>query len=148
MSMPKMPTFSVNDGAVCAPCRFCGYNGPDYYKAGSHAPDCPWYNIGGMDERKAALVEAMTKVSFAVDCVLRSKLMGLPLGLVPDSTKEEESVMLRKLLWLSHIGKEAILAGGLESVDCLCPRCGADFLNHSVEELAKALWRCPGEEHR
>lgn len=33
------------------PCIFCGYNGQGYFKEMTHAQDCPWYEIGGSDER-------------------------------------------------------------------------------------------------
>lgn len=39
-----------------APCCFCGYNGQGYYQSNTHKPDCPFYEIGGKDEREHALV--------------------------------------------------------------------------------------------
>ena len=39
-----------------APCCFCGYNGPGYYQAHTHSENCPFYEIGGGEERKHALV--------------------------------------------------------------------------------------------
>jgi hypothetical protein len=34
-----------------SPCLFCGYNGQGYYQAHTHAKDCPWYEVGGLEER-------------------------------------------------------------------------------------------------
>jgi hypothetical protein len=34
-----------------APCIFCGYKGNLYYQKGTHRLDCPWIEIGGLDER-------------------------------------------------------------------------------------------------
>ena len=39
-----------------APCCFCGYNGPGYYQPHTHDKLCPWYEIGGGEERKHALI--------------------------------------------------------------------------------------------
>ena len=39
-----------------APCIFCGYNGQGYYQAHTHDQNCPFYEIGGADERKHAFV--------------------------------------------------------------------------------------------
>jgi len=38
-----------------APCVFCGYNGPGYWQAGTHKPECPWHGVGGYDERAVML---------------------------------------------------------------------------------------------
>jgi len=38
-----------------APCVFCGYNGPRYWQAGTHAEDCPWRVIGGIARREQKL---------------------------------------------------------------------------------------------
>lgn len=35
-----------------APCIFCGYNGKEFYQSGTHASACPYYSIGGYNERK------------------------------------------------------------------------------------------------
>lgn len=40
-----------------APCIDCGYNGPGYWQAGTHAETCRWRNVGGEAERIAALTE-------------------------------------------------------------------------------------------
>ena len=37
---------------LAAPCLFCGYNGKEYYHAGTHKEKCPWYKIGGSHERE------------------------------------------------------------------------------------------------
>ena len=38
-----------------APCVFCGYNGTDYWQAGTHNADCPIGEIGGRSDREAGL---------------------------------------------------------------------------------------------
>lgn len=38
---------------LAAECVFCGYNGEGYWQVGTHAKDCPWFNIGGEAERAA-----------------------------------------------------------------------------------------------
>jgi hypothetical protein len=38
-----------------APCQWCGYNGADYWQAGPHGFDCPWFTVGGMRERELLL---------------------------------------------------------------------------------------------
>jgi hypothetical protein len=43
-----------------APCMFCGYSGAGYYQAGTHAKDCPWYNVGGDSERYGKLPGVIT----------------------------------------------------------------------------------------
>lgn len=39
-----------------APCCFCKYNGPGYFQKHTHEKDCPWHDIGGMDEREKELI--------------------------------------------------------------------------------------------
>lgn len=36
-------------------CIFCGYAGSGYYQTGTHAPSCPWYMVGGWEERAKRL---------------------------------------------------------------------------------------------
>jgi hypothetical protein len=48
-----IPAFTV--GLLDSPCRWCGYNGSDYWKAGSHAVTCPWRDVGGREERLTRL---------------------------------------------------------------------------------------------
>ena len=38
-----------------APCLFCGYKGQGYFQTGTHSEDCPWYGVGGLEERAFAL---------------------------------------------------------------------------------------------
>ena len=44
---------------LSAPCVFCGYNGPNYWQIHSHAKDCLWYDIAGMEERKELLPDLL-----------------------------------------------------------------------------------------
>lgn len=37
-----------------APCAFCGYNGDGYWQRETHTRECPWYYVGGRDERARA----------------------------------------------------------------------------------------------
>jgi hypothetical protein len=53
---------------LSAPCGFCGYNGPGYYQAHTHAPDCPFYEIGGKAEREQLFVELVRKKMFHLQC--------------------------------------------------------------------------------
>jgi hypothetical protein len=46
-----MPLLDDYEDKLAAPCRWCGYNGPDYWQAGSHADECPWLKVGGSHER-------------------------------------------------------------------------------------------------
>lgn len=43
-----------------APCPFCGYSGPNFFQAGTHAADCPWHNIGGLSERLLAFDDVVS----------------------------------------------------------------------------------------
>ena len=45
----------MNELVEYAPCVFCGYNGAGFYQAGTHAEDCPWYTVGGGEERSVML---------------------------------------------------------------------------------------------
>lgn len=38
-----------------APCRWCGYNGENYWQKGTHSADCPWHLVGGGDVRELVL---------------------------------------------------------------------------------------------
>lgn len=42
---------SLKDHLLEAPCPFCGYDGPEYWQKRSHASACPYYVVGGYDER-------------------------------------------------------------------------------------------------
>ena len=35
-----------------APCVFCGYSGVGYYQSGTHHVLCPWYKVGGLEDRE------------------------------------------------------------------------------------------------
>jgi hypothetical protein len=37
------------------PCCFCGYAGKGYFEAGTHAPQCPWFEIAGELTREAKM---------------------------------------------------------------------------------------------
>ena len=45
----------MNELVEYAPCVFCGYNGAGFYQAGTHAEACPWYTVGGGEERSVML---------------------------------------------------------------------------------------------
>lgn len=50
-----------------APCRWCGYNGSEYWQATSHTEECPWHKVGGAEERATILeVEAIVSDRDAV----------------------------------------------------------------------------------
>ncbi len=53
---PAKTKQKVAQNMLTAPCRWCGYNGPDYWQKGTHATDCPWWRIGGEVDRERALV--------------------------------------------------------------------------------------------
>jgi hypothetical protein len=36
-------------------CVFCGYSGSGYYQEHTHEKDCPWYYVGGLEERENQL---------------------------------------------------------------------------------------------
>lgn len=42
----------MTDNLLWAPCVFCGYIGDKYWQPLSHAKDCPWYTVGGEQERQ------------------------------------------------------------------------------------------------
>lgn len=46
-----------------APCVFCGYNGERYYQRGSHSPDCPWHDVGGLRDRVDSLRDVIRERS-------------------------------------------------------------------------------------
>lgn len=55
---------------LAAPCRWCGYNGENYWQAGTHAKTCPWLLVGGEAARKALLAASPP----AADTGLREEL--------------------------------------------------------------------------
>jgi len=46
--------------AVEAPCKWCGYNGTNYWQEGSHPRHCPWHYVGGGDARETLFIAYMT----------------------------------------------------------------------------------------
>ena len=56
-----------------APCVFCLYNGRGYYQHASHHQSCPWYHVGGADERDKLLRATVTTI-YAHRDGLRAKL--------------------------------------------------------------------------
>lgn len=36
---------------LAAPCKWCGYNGHNYWQKRSHEKNCPWREVEGFDER-------------------------------------------------------------------------------------------------
>jgi len=49
------------DNFFDAPCKFCGYNGEGYWQKGTHNKDCPFRNIGGIEDRKG-IMEVLAKI--------------------------------------------------------------------------------------
>lgn len=68
---PMTPPRSIHDRLVAnavdargehllqAPCMFCDYNGASYWQSGSHKGDCPWFTVGGINDRIAGLENAL-----------------------------------------------------------------------------------------
>lgn len=144
MPMPKMKTFSVEDGALMAPCMFCGYIGQDFYMAGTHKKTCPWYTIAGLDKRKALLTGATEKAQAAIKASLLASLLGKNVDNILFSLIEQISE-LRQLLWLAHCGLHMLHEKG-KGAPMVCPNCGADFSKDETEMLEKYLWRCSGKK--
>ena len=46
-----------------APCTFCGYNGRGYWQPATHDKHCPWFDLGGYEERKQALRDTIKSIS-------------------------------------------------------------------------------------
>jgi hypothetical protein len=42
------------DKILEAPCIFCGYNGSGYWQLHTHKKSCPFFEIGGKEERSEA----------------------------------------------------------------------------------------------
>jgi hypothetical protein len=42
---------TLEDKLINAPCPFCTYNGPGYFQKGTHASACPYYSVGGKEQR-------------------------------------------------------------------------------------------------
>ena len=53
----------LEDELSCkGPCFWCGYNGSNFYKTGTHEKYCPWYKIGGWEERQEKLLEVISEI--------------------------------------------------------------------------------------
>lgn len=52
---------------LAAPCQWCGYNGPSYWQAWTHAEWCPWRLISGERERRWHLPLVQPSASPSVD---------------------------------------------------------------------------------
>ena len=48
-------TDNITESLLDAPCVFCGYKGHGYYQAGTHKKNCPWREVGGLEERAKRL---------------------------------------------------------------------------------------------
>ena len=48
------------------PCKFCGYNGPGYFEAGTHYLQCVWYSVGGYSKRLSHFIKLVNenRISF------------------------------------------------------------------------------------
>ena len=44
-----------------APCCFCRYNGPGFFQAKTHKMSCPFYHVGGKDERIEFVIKALNE---------------------------------------------------------------------------------------
>lgn len=68
----------MSDWTVCAPCTWCGYNGVGFYQPHTHDPGCPWYTIGGLEERKLYIVnmpqELLDRVAVLCEKAAAAKL--------------------------------------------------------------------------
>jgi hypothetical protein len=140
-----MTTFSVEDGALSAPCRFCGYDGPDYYRAGTHAADCPWHSVGGLDERKARLIGAVKAASSLINRALIDAMRDRRAS-DAFAALRAENLALRRLLWLSH--RRSVEPGVLYGDDgeMQCNGCLCDFRRAAPAEIEKCVWRCQKEK--
>ena len=63
---------------VEAPCVFCGYNGPNYWQAGSHDKNCPWHDVGGGYERMDLLREVVGKLIEFEECAFCGEAIKKP----------------------------------------------------------------------
>jgi hypothetical protein len=45
-----------------APCIFCGYNREGYWQVITHDKHCPWFDLGGYEERKEALRDTIRSI--------------------------------------------------------------------------------------
>lgn len=45
-----------------APCVFCGYNGRGYWQSTTHDKECPWFMLGGYEERKQSLRKTIKSI--------------------------------------------------------------------------------------
>jgi len=95
-----------------APCIFCGYNGPEYYRRGSHAADCPWHSIGEQHAREVAL-DYVVRQMFEEVRGLRAELAGLRTlarAAMPD--RNDDCVIEAALSLAIRIGRERMPMDG------------------------------------
>lgn len=57
-SMHDDVDYTISDALLYAPCRFCGYEGRNYWQPHSHNKKCVFYSIGGITERREVLENA------------------------------------------------------------------------------------------
>jgi len=50
----------VCESILSAPCVFCGYGGAGYYQKHTHDKKCPWYKVGGLEDRTSLLRSTIT----------------------------------------------------------------------------------------
>ena len=50
-----------DDELLSAPCKWCGYNGSEYWQTKTHSDECPWYGVGGKADRLHVLPEVLFK---------------------------------------------------------------------------------------
>jgi hypothetical protein len=71
-----------------APCWWCGYDGRNYWQAGTHASDCPWANVGGAVER-AELLRRKAGAALADHA---------PASPAPEGLTDEQQALAKKLV--------------------------------------------------
>ena len=46
------------EGLLASECLFCGYSGQGYWQAETHDAQCPFFKVGGREERAELIVRA------------------------------------------------------------------------------------------
>ena len=46
---------------LAPPCVFCGYDGEGYWEAGTHSKTCPWFEVGGIPDRRLKVRDAFVR---------------------------------------------------------------------------------------
>ena len=46
------------EGLLASECVFCGYNGKDFWQVETHDAQCPFFKVGGREERAELIVRA------------------------------------------------------------------------------------------